>query len=276
MDKQFIENEVVEDINEDKEVENLVEEADLMESVEEPTEEEQVEHDESFEEDTLDADSISDEVVIEWDLLDLALQGITSGTDAELTSEARSRLPESVFCGPDRSFPIPDCAHVTAAKRLVGRYKGSEGAKAKIMQCVESKASSMNCNKSKDYLELEARYKEVLDRCELLEEKLNLVVDKLVEKNESSIEKVENFVENDSEEQVLLNSVKVSNPSEHISEDDTEQKMSKKPVSNLGSFEQKVVDSYNDIAKQQGEIAAENYLASKSTYLPRGFHPKHV
>lgn len=282
MDKQFIENEVVEEINEDKEAEILVEEADLMESVEEPTKEEQVEHDESFEEDTLDADALdadnssSDEIVIEWELLDLALQGITSGTDAELTSEARSRLPESVFCGPDRSFPIPDCAHVTAAKRLVGRYKGSEGAKAKIMQCVESKASSMNCNKSKDYLELEARYKEVLDRCELLEEKLNLVVDKLVEKNESSIEKVENFVENDSEEQVLLNSVKVSNPSEHISEDDTEQKMSKKPVSNLGSFEQKVVDSYNDIAKQQGEIAAENYLASKSTYLPRGFHPKHV
>ena len=282
MDKQFISEEVVEQVVEEtiEDNEEVVspEDSDLLEQVEEPTEEEQAKHDESFEEETLDPEEVesSDEEEIDWEILDLALQGLTYGTDAELSTEVRNRLPESVFCGPDRSFPIPDCAHVTAAKRLIGRYKGSGQTKAKIMACVNSKASNMKCDKSDDYLELEARYKEVLDRCALLEEKLNLVVDKLAEKNATSVEKVQNTVENDSEEQVLLNDVKVSNPSEHISEEDTEQKMTKKPVSTLGSFEQKVVDSYHAIAKEQGEIAAENYLASKATYLPRGFHPKHV
>ena len=53
-----------------------------------------------------------------------------------------------VFCGPERSFPVPDCAHVTAAKRLIGRYKGP-GDKGKIMSCVERKEKSLNCETKK-------------------------------------------------------------------------------------------------------------------------------
>lgn len=70
--------------------------------------------------------------------------------DAKLSTEKRKKLPKSSFCGPNKSFPVPDCAHVTAARRLIGRYKG-EGDKSTILACVSRKAKAMGCeSKSKD------------------------------------------------------------------------------------------------------------------------------
>lgn len=69
--------------------------------------------------------------------------------DATLSSEQRNRLGTKTFCGPNRSFPVPDCAHVTAARRLIGRYKGP-GDKSKILACVNSKAKALGCGGSKD------------------------------------------------------------------------------------------------------------------------------
>ena len=66
--------------------------------------------------------------------------------DAKLSSEKRNSLPSGSFCGPDRSFPVPDCAHVTAARRLVGRSKLSAAGKAKVLACVARKAKSMSCS----------------------------------------------------------------------------------------------------------------------------------
>jgi hypothetical protein len=68
--------------------------------------------------------------------------------DAKLSTEKRKSLPKSSFCGPDKSFPVPDCAHVTAARRLIGRYKGP-GDKSAILSCVARKAKAMGCE-SKD------------------------------------------------------------------------------------------------------------------------------
>jgi hypothetical protein len=70
--------------------------------------------------------------------------------DAKLSSEQRKGLKSSTFCGPGRSFPVPDCAHVTAARRLIGRAKVSESTKSKILACVSRKASSMSCGGKKD------------------------------------------------------------------------------------------------------------------------------
>lgn len=67
--------------------------------------------------------------------------------DAKLSTEKRGKLSGSTFCGPNRSFPVPDCAHVTAARRLIGRYKG--GSKDKILACVSRKASTLGCGISK-------------------------------------------------------------------------------------------------------------------------------
>lgn len=67
--------------------------------------------------------------------------------DAKLSTESRKKLAGSTFCGPGRSFPVPDCAHVTAARRLIGRYQG-EGSKDSILSCVSRKAKSMGCGAS--------------------------------------------------------------------------------------------------------------------------------
>lgn len=66
--------------------------------------------------------------------------------DAKLSTEKRKKLAKSTFCGPGRSFPVPDCSHVVAARRLIGRYKGS-GDKSKILACVNRKAKALGCDK---------------------------------------------------------------------------------------------------------------------------------
>lgn len=74
-----------------------------------------------------------------------------AGEDAKLSSAQRKKLSGSQFCGPGRSFPVPDCAHVTAARRLIGRYKG--GNKKSILACVNRKARSLGCDKSSDSID---------------------------------------------------------------------------------------------------------------------------
>lgn len=73
-----------------------------------------------------------------------------TASDATLTTKQRSKLKSSSFCGPGRSFPVPDCAHVTAARRLIGRYKGSADTKKRIMSCVNSKAAKLGCDDKMD------------------------------------------------------------------------------------------------------------------------------
>ena len=281
------EQEILEVTEEVAETDSSKEDIEVLEEVVETTEEEQAPQEESLEdskneeeedeEETLDPPQQEDSQDIDWEILDLALSATMHQQDAQLTTEQRNELPDSAFCGPDRSFPVPDCAHVTAARRLIGRAKVSDSVKKEIMSCVDAKASNMKCDRSEDYLELEARYSDLLDKYNSLEEKLAVIVDSVLEKKTSiSEEKVAESVENATEEQVLVNDVKVESPSEHISEDESEQKMSKKPTSNLGSFEQKVVDTYNMLKKDHGELSAENYLVSKASYLPRGFHPNNI
>jgi hypothetical protein len=67
---------------------------------------------------------------------------------AKLSTSKRKSLPAKVFCGPERSFPIPDCDHVTAGRRLLGRYKG-EGSKESILSCINKKAKVLKCDTKK-------------------------------------------------------------------------------------------------------------------------------
>lgn len=59
--------------------------------------------------------------------------------EAPLSSDRRKNLPDSVFCGPNRSFPVNDRAHAIAALRMIGRYKGP-GDKSEILACIRRKA----------------------------------------------------------------------------------------------------------------------------------------
>jgi len=68
--------------------------------------------------------------------------------DAKLSGEQRKSLPGSSFCGPDRSFPVNDCPHCVAARRLLNRYSG-EGDKATISSCIARKCRALGCNTKK-------------------------------------------------------------------------------------------------------------------------------
>ena len=80
-------------------------------------------------------------------LYDLMMSTITEkdGVNLEetkLSTEARKKLPASVFCGPERSFPVIDAVHFTAAGRLVDSYKGP-GDKTDIATKIERKGKAL-------------------------------------------------------------------------------------------------------------------------------------
>jgi len=60
-------------------------------------------------------------------------------TDAKLSPAQRKQLPDSAFCGPNRSFPAHDKAHVTAGLRLLDRAELSDAAKSKIRSALYRK-----------------------------------------------------------------------------------------------------------------------------------------
>jgi len=74
--------------------------------------------------------------------------------DAKLSTAARKKLSSKTFCGPGRSFPVNDCAHYTAALRLLSRFKGD---KTGIRACIMRRGRSLGCGgakaKKKDSLE---------------------------------------------------------------------------------------------------------------------------
>lgn len=67
----------------------------------------------------------------------------------ELTTKDRKKLKKSTFCGPNRSFPVPDCRHVATAKAYLGRSKFSKSTKKKIAACINRKARELGCDVSK-------------------------------------------------------------------------------------------------------------------------------
>jgi len=75
----------------------------------------------------VNGDSICDEMQVELKkMLDekLITEEEWEIADKQLNAEQRKKLPETVFCGPNRSFPVLDCVHVTAARRLIDRLEG--------------------------------------------------------------------------------------------------------------------------------------------------------
>jgi len=63
----------------------------------------------------------------------------------KLTTKTRKALPNSVFCGPGRSFPCQDCAHVAAAKTYLKRSHFSASTQKKIAACINRKAKALSC-----------------------------------------------------------------------------------------------------------------------------------
>ena len=83
-----------------------------------------------------------------------------------LTTKQRKALKSSVYCGPKRSFPIPDCKHVGTAKAFLGRSKFSASTKKKIAACINRKAKQLGCTPGKKakavrYVELSTEQKQL-------------------------------------------------------------------------------------------------------------------
>jgi hypothetical protein len=70
-------------------------------------------------------------------------------TAKKLSTKDRKKLKSSTFCGPNRSFPVPDCKHVAVAKTYLGRAKFSSSTKKKIAACINRKAKQLGCSVSK-------------------------------------------------------------------------------------------------------------------------------
>lgn len=95
-------------------------------------------------------------------LMDRAKKAVEQA--AKLSTKKRKNLPDSAFCGPGRSFPVNDCAHYTAALRLLNRSKYSDSTKANIRACINRKGKKMGCSGAKEkssYLT-----KDILKLCE--------------------------------------------------------------------------------------------------------------
>jgi hypothetical protein len=67
----------------------------------------------------------------------------------KLTTKDRKKLKSATFCGPGRSFPVPDCQHVATAKAFLGRSKFSSSTKQKIAACINRKAKQLGCSGDK-------------------------------------------------------------------------------------------------------------------------------
>jgi len=74
--------------------------------------------------------------------------------EATLSTQKRKSLADSVFCGPGRSWPVPDCKHVTVAKAMLNwpnvKKKLSDAQRASILACVNKKAAAMKCGKESE------------------------------------------------------------------------------------------------------------------------------
>ena len=220
------------------------------------------------EDETLDGE---DSEEVDWTLLDLAMQGILIQEDSQLSVEDRSELSDSAFCGPERLFPIADCAHVKAAKELVERYKCSDSTKAKIMATIEEKANALSCDESEEVTQLRNDFNKLQEQYLDLENKFKTVLEAVVLKSKKKDEETVEIEANDDliDNNTTILDKKVENPSEHI-QDET---VSSKKEVKLPSFEQKIVDEYRRIKNEDGEYSAQLYLSSKSFYLPKGFDP---
>lgn len=224
-----------------------------------------------------DINVLVDEVAIDWYLLDCALS--VELQDKTLSAEQRKELPDSAFCGPDRSFPVNDCAHVTAARRLVSRAKLSDAQKAKVLACVNAKANEMKCDadEQKDTQEINVLKKEIIDLKKNLEREMNdlkkLLQDKIDRLVLQEVEQADNskVIEDAlTAEKIVLK--EIENPS--IGTSDNSTPTDSVNLDSLGTFEKKAVRQYAEILNQDGEAAANAFWEFKSQYLKKGFDPK--
>jgi hypothetical protein len=126
---------------------------------------------------------------VNMNYLDAIIERAHEAMGKKLTTKDRKKLKSSTFCGPGRSFPVPDCKHVAVAKAYLGKSKFSSATKSKIAACINRKAKALKCGGEKkakahaeDYLpkfiELSAEEKKIYSS-DIFAETRQLVEDSL-------------------------------------------------------------------------------------------------
>lgn len=65
--------------------------------------------------------------------------------DRRLTADARAKLPDTTFCGPNRSFPVCDALHAAMAKIRLQQSTLSVDQKKTVLSAINQKAKAMGC-----------------------------------------------------------------------------------------------------------------------------------
>jgi hypothetical protein len=250
----------------------------------------------------------------------------TDCEDKTLTTEGRKKMQSSTFCGPNRSYPVPDKSHaVNALARAKANASPALYAKIKACVCRKSSANGWDlpsCG-GKDEGEvdpgewtdelikeailkeaiimaeqdppkrLDATEAETLNRdldaartlAQSLKDRLMEVVLHFAERAKTLEGDAEakldaalqwfDTIKKETASSVLDNHVE--NPAgfdrSGTSSDNGEKRIL---VSSLGEFEQRVLRTFKDLAKDKGPEAAERWLNTQRRYLPRGFHPNNL
>lgn len=61
--------------------------------------------------------------------------------DAKLSAEQRKKMSGSTFCGPNRSYPVNDCAHAKSAMAYAKKYDAGSS----VIACIRRKAARLGC-----------------------------------------------------------------------------------------------------------------------------------
>jgi len=66
--------------------------------------------------------------------------------EAKLSYAAREKLPSSAFCGPNRTYPAHDAAHVRNGLARLGTFGGrlKPAVRARILGCLKRRAKRFN------------------------------------------------------------------------------------------------------------------------------------
>jgi len=72
----------------------------------------------------------------------MRVEGLEDFEEAKLTYKRRQKLPTSAFCGPKRSYPVHDAAHVRNALARLSQFGGrlKPAVRARILACVKRRA----------------------------------------------------------------------------------------------------------------------------------------
>jgi hypothetical protein len=79
--------------------------------------------------------------------------------EAKLSYAARKDLPSTAFCGPDRTFPAHDAAHVRNGLARLEQSKLPPAVKAKILACLRRRAKRFGVEVSESVVTNEAEQK---------------------------------------------------------------------------------------------------------------------